>query len=344
MHSTHKSKLYCGADLHGNNVFLSICDEEGKTVFKRRIKNDLELLLQTLAPFKDQLVDIGVESTFNWYWFVDGLMDNGYPVSLGNPAMMDQYDGIKVTDDKSDAAWLAEMLRLGIFPSCYIYPKEVRSLRDLLRRRVLISKQHTQCVLSVKSLLERYGLGSPSSAQLDKWTLQTIEQLNLDHHVKLQLNYLLEGIHQTKKTMAGLERDVLAELKPTEQYKRLQQVPGLGRILASLVALESGEPSRFKTASNYASYCRTVRSQRDSNNKKKGTNNAKNGNPYLAWAFIEAATCAIRSNPRIQAWYEKKKQRCGLAVKAKKALACKLAKAAWYVMNGEDYDKTKLFG
>jgi len=344
MYSTQQQKLYCGADLHGNNVFLSICDEQGKTVFKRRVKNDLKLILDTLDSFKEQIEKIGVESTFNWYWFVDGLMENGFSVEVGNPAQMTQYDGLKITNDKSDAAWIAEMLRLNVFPSCYIYPKEVRPIRDLLRRRMLFSKQHTQCVLSFKSLLERYGHPSPSSAQLDKMKFESIQQLELEHGVELQLHLLLRVMQFIKMLMNELEREVLCVLKPTEQYNRLLQLPGIGRILASLVALETGDPSRFKTASDYASYCRTVRSERTSNKKKKGVNNSKNGNPYLAWAFIEAATCAVRASPHIQAWYEKKKQRCGLAVKAKKALACKLAKAAWYVMNGEDYDEKKLFG
>lgn len=343
MHSTDE-KLYCGADLHGNNVLLSICDKEGVTQFQRRVKNDLDLLNTTLKPFKDQLVNIGVESTFNWYWFVDGLQELGYPVSLGNPAQMIQYSGIKATDDKSDAAWIAQMLRLNVFPACYIYPKEIRPARDLLRRRMLFSQQHTQVVLSFKSLLERYGYPSPSSSQLDRMQLKLIDQWELDFHIERQLHYLLRAIHFTRMSMRELEADVLKILQPTQLYTDLQQLPGIGRILASLVALETGDPSRFKSASNYASYCRTVSSNRTSNDKSKGKNNAKNGNPYLAWAFIEAATCSIRASSSIQAWYERKKKRCGLSVKAKKALACKLAKAAWYVMQGEEYDEKLLFG
>jgi hypothetical protein len=63
------------------------------------------------------------ESTFNWYWLVDGLMDLGYRVHLANPAAIQQYSGLKYTDDDSDALWLAEMLRLGILREGYIYPK-----------------------------------------------------------------------------------------------------------------------------------------------------------------------------------------------------------------------------
>ena len=107
--------------------------------------------------------------------------------------------------------------------------------------------------------------------------------------------------------------------------------------------LESGDFGRFPGAGNYASYSRAVKSERTSNGKKKGRNNAKNGNRYLAWAFVEAATYAARFNPRIHAWYERKKRKSGVP-KAKKALACKLAKAVWHVMDGKDFDVKLMFG
>ncbi len=73
MQTTNASKLYAGADLHGNNVFLSICDTEGQHVFRKRVKTNMDGVIQVLEPFRDRLVAVGVESTFNWYWLVDGL-------------------------------------------------------------------------------------------------------------------------------------------------------------------------------------------------------------------------------------------------------------------------------
>jgi len=164
MQTTKANELYAGADLHGNNVFLSICDHDGGTVFHRRVKTNLAAVNAALDPFWDRIKVLGVESTFNWYWFVDGLREQGRNVKLGNPAKMEQYDGIKVTGDRSDAGWLAEQLRLGIFPECYIYPKETRAIRDALRRRQLFVLRRTQVILSLGGLLERYGLPSPSAA------------------------------------------------------------------------------------------------------------------------------------------------------------------------------------
>ena len=179
MQTTKANELYAGADLHGNNVFLSVCDHDGGNVFRRRVKTNLEAVNAALNPFWDRIRVLGVESTFNWYWFVDGLREQGRNVKLGNPAKMDQYSGIKITDDLSDADWLAEQLRLGIFPECYVYPKETRAIRDALRRRQLFVRRRTQVVLNMGGLLERYGLPSPSAAKMEKWTETDIQETGL---------------------------------------------------------------------------------------------------------------------------------------------------------------------
>ncbi|MCK5676162.1 MAG: IS110 family transposase [Verrucomicrobia bacterium] len=343
MQTTKADVLYAGADLHGNNVFLSLCDKEGNNVFRKRVKTNLDAVNAALDPFWKRIIALGVESTFNWYWFVDGLREQGRNVKLGNPAKMEQYKGIKITNDLTDADWLAEQLRLGIFPESYIYPKQTRPVRDALRRRQLFVRRRTQVLLSFGSLLERYGLDAPGARKLEKWTLKDIESTGLDEFVQLQLETLLDAVRESDRLAKRIEGQVLAFAKPTEPHNRVQLVPGIGVALGMLIALESGDFKRFASAGNYASYCRTVKSERSSNGKTKGKNNAKNGNRYLAWAFIEAATFAARFNPRIHAWYERKKAKSGVA-KAKKALACKLAKAVWHVMNGEDFDEKLMFG
>lgn len=126
--------LYCGIDLHSTNNFISVLDKNDTPLFEKRIPNDLERVLLALAPYKDEIQGVVVESTYNWYWLVDGLMDAGIKVHLANTIAMRQYDGIKYTDDLSDARYLAHLLRLGILPEGYIYPKEQRAIRDLLRK------------------------------------------------------------------------------------------------------------------------------------------------------------------------------------------------------------------
>ena len=124
----------------------------------------------------------------------------------------------------------------------------------------------------------------------------------------------------------------------------LESLPGVGQILGLTIALESDDPTRFATAGHFASYCRTVQSRRQTNNKQKGHNNRKCGNKHLAWAFVEAAQFARRFDPQCRQFYETKKQKRNVAV-ATKALACKLSKAAWHIMNEDvDYDPQRVFG
>ena len=146
---------YVGIDLHSNNNFIGIIDQENRRVFKKKSINDLSEITKTLYPYKREIQGIVVESTFNWYWIVDGLMDSGYRVHLANPSAIKQYEGLKYTDDTWDSFWLAHLLRLGILPEGHIYPKETRPIRDLLRKRLMLVHHKTAHILSMQSMVSR---------------------------------------------------------------------------------------------------------------------------------------------------------------------------------------------
>jgi len=143
-------KAYAGIDLHSSNNYLGVIDSKDKRLFGKRLPNCIGTITAALKPFRTSLAGIVVESTYNWYWLVDGLQAAGYKVHLANPSAMRQYEGLKHTDDKSDSFWLAHMLRLGILPEGYIYPRKQRSVRDLLRRRLLYVRQRATHLLSLK--------------------------------------------------------------------------------------------------------------------------------------------------------------------------------------------------
>src|SRR5882724_10390800 len=148
-------KVMAGIDLHSNNVVIGIMDTDGKRVKSGKLPCDLKEIAKFLAPFKTRLEQVAVESTFNWYWLVDGLQSLKYPVVLANPAAMEQYSGVKHADDTNDAFFLAELLRLNILPTGYIYDAHLRPMRDLLRRRLMLVHQRTALMLSFKSLYTR---------------------------------------------------------------------------------------------------------------------------------------------------------------------------------------------
>lgn len=112
-------------------------------------------VLEALAPYKNSLESVIVESTYNWYWLVDGLMERGYDVRLANTTWIQQYQGKKYTDDKQDARWLADLLRNDLMKEAYIYPKEFRMVRDLLRKRSSLVHQRTGNILSAIGIVSR---------------------------------------------------------------------------------------------------------------------------------------------------------------------------------------------
>jgi len=336
-------KCMAGIDLHSNNLFCAIVDLDGKRVFERKLPCDLEAVLRALQPFKRRLEKIAVESTYNWYWLVDGLQDHGYPVVLANPAAMQQYNGLKHADDKSDGFFLAEMARLNILPTGYICQRPWRGVRDLLRRRMGLVEQRTRLILSLKSLHARMTGRDLGTGLIKRLKPQDAEKL-FEHPADQLITRLdLHLAEQLRQSIQQIERRILAEVKRMPDYQVLQTMPGVGKILGLTITLETVDPKRFAGPGNYASYCRCVDSRRLSNGKKKGENNSKCGNKYLAWAFVEAANFAQRHDPACRKFYNRKKAQVN-GIVATKALACKLAKAAWHMMSGnKPYDPGRIF-
>ncbi|MBN2129477.1 MAG: IS110 family transposase [Sedimentisphaerales bacterium] len=340
-----RKTLYCGVDLHSNNAMYVITDRRDKQLFKQRLPNELPMILERLEPFRPRLKVVAVESTYNWYWLVDGLQDHGYPVVLAQPSKMDQYDGIKEADDLTDAAFLARLSRLNILPTGYIYPREGRPVRDLLRRRMLIVQQRTALKLSLQNMAMRQTGRSLGWRTLDNLSDADRTELLGDHDcltfVTEQQVDLIERLSDTIKRFAEkiLEH---TQLKPT--YACLLTMPGVGVILALTIMLETGDIGRFKRVGDYTSYCRCVRAMHTSNGKNKSKNNGKNGNAYLAWAFVEAVHHAIRACPQAKRFYDKKLAKRNGAL-ATKALAAKWSKAAYYMMKRQEpFDLARVFG
>ena len=337
-------ELYAGIDLHSNNSVVSVLDENDRVVYAKRLPNDLQAIIAALRSCSGNLNGVAVESTYNWYWLVDGLQDAGFTMHLVNTAAVQQYDGLKYSGDFSDARHLAHLLRLGILPTGYIYPREQRAVRDLLRKRGQLVRQRSTQILSMGNLLAR-NLGSHARGnEIKRWTPELIDAMALLDEQKLAMKANLAVMRCLDVQVKALERSILAKAKPRQDFQALKTVSGIGDVLALTIALETGDVGRFVSAGNFASYARTVSSRRESNGKKKGEGNAKCGNKHLAWAFIEAAHFAVRYDAAIKRWYQKK---CAssLAVVAIKAVAHKLARACYHVMKeGKPFDVARAFG
>jgi len=322
---------YSGIDLHSNNSVVTVTDEADRVMAEKRLPNDLSKILAFLLPWQADLAGVVVESTFNWYWLVDGLQEAGYTVHLANTTAIKKYEGLKHSGDETDARYLAHLLRLGILPTGTILPPEQRAVRDLARKRMQLVRSRTTHILAVENITARQHGVRISSNQVQRLTTESIDRMALLEDVALAIKSNVVVIAVLTEQIGLLEKRLQEKVGPRAEYGLLTGVPGIGHVLATTILLETGPIERFAAAGNYASYARCVDSVRTSNGKKKGEGNTKNGNKYLSWAFVEAANFALRYCAEAKRFYERKKAKTNTVV-AIKALAHKLARACYHIL------------
>ena len=328
-------ELYAGLDLHSRNTYIGIMDDAFNRVFKKRVPNDLDQIFHTLKPFKKRLEGFVVESTYNWYWLVDGLMDAGYGTAhLANPSAIKQYEGLKYSDDQHDAFFLAKLLILGILPEGYIYPKQHRPVRDLARKRMFLVRHKTANILSLQSLIQRCCAVKICTSDIRKMNGEALERWLKEEYLIFTAQTSLDTINFLKQKIKSIEKAILKRVKLRKGFRQLLTIPGIGNILAMTIMLEVGDIRRFPKVGNFASYCRCVPSKRLSDGKSKGYGNRKNGNRYLSWALTEAAQLGRRYNEQFRGYYNRKVAQANTSL-ATKALGNKLARICYYIMRDQ---------
>ncbi len=214
-------QTYAGIDLHSSNCYLAVIDEQQRRLYSKRLPNSLDHILTALQPFKEGLSGVVVESTYNWYWLVDGLQEQGYRMHLANPSAIRQYEGLKHTDDKWDAFWLAQLLMLGILPQGYIYPKAERPSRDLLRRRLLFVRHRTAHILSLQSMVQRCCGRGISGNAIKKLTSPEAAALFSDPQLGLTARFQVETIGFLTQQIRSIEKAVLPQVKLRPEFEIL---------------------------------------------------------------------------------------------------------------------------
>ena len=264
-------------------------------------------------------------------------------VHLANTAAIQQYAGLKYTDDHSDARWLAHLLRLGVLPEGDIYPKEGRAVRDLLRKRSQLVQHKTTHLLSIQNLLTRHTGRAMSGNRIKQLTVADVDGLLPEPELALAVKSNLAVMRCLETQIATMAQTVTQRVKLQAEFNDLLTVSGIGQILALTIMLETGDIRRFPAVGNFASYCRCVGSQKLSNGKRKGSGNTKNGHKYLAWAFVEAAHFAVRYTPCIKRFYQRKHAKTNTVV-ATQAVAHTLARACFYILRDQvPFDVSKAF-
>ncbi len=338
-------KVYAGIDLHSTNSYIGTVDEHGRKLVGCRTRNDLKQIIELLSEHADDLEGIAVESTYNWYWLVDGLMDQGWRVHLANPAAMQQYKGLKYAGDRHDAFWLAKLLQLGILPEGFIYPKQIRPVRDLLRTRGILVRKRTSLMNTLSNIITRNTGRSPKGGDIKALRENRVAPLlSDDRYLQASAEGIKEIIDTLSRRIREIEKVITDSTKLDPDYENLLSIPGVGLVLGLTILLETGPISRFPSVGDYVSYCRKVPSFYISNNKLKGRGNVKNGNRHLASAFGQAAEHARRHDDRVRAYFNRKKQKKNAAV-AHATVAHKLARATYHMMNtGQRFVSERAFG
>ena len=326
-------RYLCGIDLHANSMYLKIMDHDGQVLYKRNMPNNFALFKQILAPFLPDIA-VGVESTFNYYWLYDGCAEADIPFYLGHAAYMKAIAGNKQKNDPLDAETIAHLMRSNLFPQAYPYPKEMRAVRDLLRRRHRLVRHRSEAYTHVQLLLRQQGICDFRGR--DVKSVSGKEQIlkNLtDPDVYYLVNSDLLVIDHLDILLGKIEsqiKDRVCHQKGTD-YALLKSVTGVGDMLALSILYETHDINRFPCAGNYSSYCRVIRVQRTSAGKNQYGKNQKMGNPYLKWAYGQIITHARQSSERINAYYQRlEAKRC--AKLARGIMSHKFAVAVYYML------------
>jgi len=333
---TSSTQFNCGIDLHAHQMYVCLMDRDGKKLVHTNIRNnDFEYFLKLVAPYRHDLT-VCAECMFGWYWLADACQGAGLHFVLAHALYLKAIHGGKNKNDRIDSEKLAHLLRTNLIPPAYVYPAAKRPLRALLRQRILYVWRRSELLSRIQS--HQLAHNRPTLRQTrpnrQPWTEQLLAQE--DHPLgQLALQNDLALIGHYDRQLALLEKQLLQLTKQTasRDFTLLQTTPGIGEYLGLTILHEIGDIARFPTVKDFLSYCRLVKGTVASAGKIKGLRGAKLGNPYLRWAFGEAAIIAKRDHALLGPLAQRLEARMGgNKFKANTVLAIKLARAVYFML------------
>jgi len=340
---TKQHKYYCGIDLHAKTMYLCILNQAGEIVLQRNIQTDTEAFLKTIERYREDIVVV-VECIFTWYWIADLCAKEHIPFVLGHALYMKAIHGGKAKNDKIDAHKIAVLLRGGMIPQAYVYPSQMRSTRDLLRRRMHLTRKRAELLAHIQNTNYQYNLPEFEKRIARKANRAGVAEHFPDESVKKSIELDLKLLDYYDQLLPRLEHEIslIAKTHNADSYFRIRSIPGIGRILGLLILYEIHDIRRFPTVQDFVSYCRLVKSAKESAGKRLGSSGKKIGNVHLKWAFSEAAVLFLRRNPEARKYREKLQKKHGKA-KSMTILAHKLARATYYILKRKEVFRMDTF-
>ena len=295
---TKQHPFYCGIDVHARTMYACILDQHGEIRLHRNMPARPETFLKAIAPYRDDIV-IAVECIFTWYWLADLCAQEGLPFVLGHALYRKAIHGGKATNDKIDAQKIAVLLRGGMLPQAYVYPAEMRATRDLLRRRLPLTRQRAELLAHIQNTHSQYNRPEIGKKLASKGNRDGVAERFPAPAVQKRVEVDLALIDYDDRLLSDVELTLVQTAKQhhAQTLYRLQSVPGIGKILSLVVLYEIHDIARFPRVQDFVSSCRLVKCAKESAGKRSGTSGAKIGNAYLQWAFSAAAVLFLRNHP-----------------------------------------------
>lgn len=340
---TQQHKHYCGIDLHAKAMYVCILDPHGTKLVHKNLPITPEALLRVIAPYREEMV-VAVECMFTWYGLADLCAKEGIAFVLGHARYMKAIHGGKTKNDTIDADKIAVLLRGGMLPQAYVYPAEMRSTRDLLRRRCHLVQKRAELLAYIQNTNSQYNLPEIGKKLASKANREGVAEHFPDPSVRKTIAVEVSLLNHYDKLLGEVELYITrtAKAHDVQTFARLQSVPGIGKILALLLLYEIQDITRFPRVQDFVSYCRLVKCATESGGQRLGTSGKKIGNVHLRWAFAEAAVLFIRQSQPGKEYFAKLEPTHGKA-KALTVLAHKLGRAVSYLLTREQAFDLKRF-
>lgn len=329
-------KYYCGIDLHARTMYVCIIDQNGKALVHRNMRAGADELLRVIDPYREDIC-IGVECTFTWYWIADLCESEGIPFVLGHALYLKAIHGGKSKNDKIDSQKLAVILRGGMFPLAYVYPGDMRSTRDLLRRRMYLMHKRAELLAHIENTNSQYNLPPFGKKLAYKSNRSGVADRFKDSSVRKTVTVDLHLLHFYDELLNNLELFILknARVHDPRSLNLLQTTPGVGKILSLVMLYEIHDINRFPSVADFISYCRLVKPKRESAGKASPSRNSKIGNVHLKWAFSEAAVLFLKGNEAAKKVHQRRVSKYGKS-KALAILAQKLARSVYFMLKRKE--------
>ena len=337
------AEYYCGVDLHSRTIYFCVMNQDGEILLKRNIQNKFEIFKQFIGRFIPGIA-VGCESTYNYYWLLDGCQQAGIPFYLGHALYMKAIGGNKKKNDPLDATTIANLMRTNYFPQAYPYPRQMRAVRDLFRRRSRLVRIRAEAYTHSQLVMHQQAITDVRSAEVKNGkTRRALLKRFGDPDVRLNLENDLDVIEALDPLIARLEERIKKQAlyHNPRHFRMLLTIPGVGDKIALNTLYETHDIGRFRKPQHYSSYCRVVKCQRSSGGRATANKNQRIGNPYLKWAYGQMAIYAVRASERIGKLYNKMERKYGTQ-RARARLRHKLAVAVYFMLkNNQAFDEER---